>query len=126
MLLVEDEDLVREMATRLLRRQGYQVIAVTDGIDALTAFDTAGESGKAIDVLLTDMIMPRMGGTELAQLLREKRPDLPVVYMSGYVGNVDGTREHFEEGAWFLQKPFTAFTLLRAVREVIDTAPVPP
>ncbi len=117
-LLVEDEQAVRALAARILRKNGYRVLEARDGIEAQSV--AAGFSGS-ISVLVTDVVMPRMGGRELAELLRAERPGLPVLYMSGYTddalvhhGVVAGT------GTWFLQKPFTPDGLARKLREIIN------
>jgi PAS domain S-box-containing protein len=114
-LLVEDKEVVRRLAKRIFESSGYTVIEATDGVDALSAAD-----GAAFDVLVTDIVMPEMGGTQLARELRDARPDLPVLYMSGYIGGFTGTYELLTERAVFLPKPFTREVLLTKVRQLLD------
>jgi CheY-like chemotaxis protein len=116
-LLVEDERAVREMAARILVRHGYRVVAARHGDDALLAWH---ELGGRVDVLLTDLRMPGMGGRALAQRLAAERPELPVVMMSGYANDADPVAGAGRGEALFLQKPFTAESLLRLVRAAID------
>ncbi len=113
-LLVEDEPTVREIAVLQLRKLGYDVLAARDGLEAL-ALAMAEEN--RFDLVLTDMVMPRMGGRELAENLRQARPDVRVLYMSGYTEN--GV---FQGGAGglFLQKPFSLGELARKVRAALD------
>jgi nitrogen-specific signal transduction histidine kinase len=114
-LLVEDEAVVRETATRILVRHGYRVLAARHGNDALLVWrDHAAE----IDVLVTDLRMPELDGRALVARLRGERPDLPVVLMSGYAGT-DGDTQ-FLEREIFLAKPFATDTLLGRVREALD------
>jgi two-component system cell cycle sensor histidine kinase/response regulator CckA len=117
-LVVEDEENVRKLVRSILQRNGYRVIEAGSGSDAVRI---AGEQGK-IDLLLTDVVMPRMGGAETAALLRSVRPGLKLLYMSGYTDDavvLHGVR-HAE--AFFMQKPFTPLTLLSKVREALDSA----
>ncbi|AKF03132.1 sensory box histidine kinase/response regulator [Sandaracinus amylolyticus] len=115
-LLVEDDPLVRAAARRILARSGYLVVEASAPAEALSL-----ASGLArVDALLTDVVMPELTGPELADRLRVSRPDLPVVYMSGYLDvDVVGPRV-LEERARFVQKPLTNEALLRAVRDAID------
>ena len=116
-LLVEDNEAVRTMAREALIRFGYTVIVAPNGRDALKV---ASESLDRISIVLTDMVMPLMGGRELAARLREIRPDLKFVFTSGYASDpvIDG-RPH-ESGAIFLQKPFSPALLGRTIREALD------
>jgi PAS domain S-box-containing protein len=116
-LLVEDEDSVRSVAARVLLNQGYTVIQARNGEEAL---ELLAELGEDIDLILTDVVMPDMGGLALAKKLRAQWPNLQLVYMSGYsesdklqpgTGGFDGP---------FLQKPFSAESLVTKVREVLD------
>jgi two-component system, cell cycle sensor histidine kinase and response regulator CckA len=119
-LLVEDEDAVRALASRILRKHGYQVLEARDGIDAQSV---AANYNGPISILLTDVVMPRMGGRELVEALRDVRPNLRVLYMSGYTD--DALVHHgvvTGRGTWFLQKPFTPEGLARKLREVIEAA----
>ena len=113
-LVVEDEDMVRRLARRVLERHGYQVTEAANGVEAVEV-----ARGKCVDVLLTDMVMPRMSGAELAVELRRSHPEIKVVYMSGYVGNISA-RHNMLDDALYLQKPFTGLGLLQTLRRVID------
>jgi PAS domain S-box-containing protein len=118
-LVVEDDAPVRAIAVRALRARGYQVVEAADGVEALAA---AEHHGRRIDVLVTDMVMPRMGGLDLARKLRSLRPGLPVLFTSGYAD--DGTDQLAEiQDARFLQKPFTGSILARRLREVLGQTP---
>jgi PAS domain S-box-containing protein len=113
-LVVEDADAVRVLTGRILYAAGYQVISVESGAVALERLDAA-------DVLVTDVVMPGMSGVELAVTARERRPDLPVVFVSGYTG--DTTIAGSDDPATaFLAKPFDGDELLRAVRGTLDAA----
>ncbi len=113
-LVVEDEDAVRALACRILRRHGYTVAEATDAVSALKVARSAD-----IDLLLTDVIMPGANGGELAARLRKDRPGVPVLYMSGYMADEIGRAGVGTDGA-FIQKPFTPAALVRKVREVLD------
>ena len=115
-LLVEDEEVVRNLARRILRDSGYRVIEAGSGEEAL---HLAGEHAGRIDLLLTDVVMPGMNGRELADRLVEIRPGTRVVFMSGYTEDVILQRGVSGERA-FLAKPFTPPMLARSVREALD------
>jgi CheY-like chemotaxis protein len=110
-LLVEDEPAVRQLFAVALTRAGYRVYEARNGQEALKVFD---QYGDAIDLLLTDMRMPFMGGGELAQHLRGRRKTLKLICISGYPGAAD------LDTADFLAKPFSREDLLAKVREVLD------
>ena len=112
-LLVEDDPQVRALALRVLRDAGYIVLEAADGLDGL---EVARRHGGPLDVLLTDVLMPRMGGPELAGKLRALQPDLRVLYTSGYAEGAipDG------EATGFLRKPFSAPELLARLRAALD------
>ncbi|MGM0628658.1 MAG: response regulator, partial [Candidatus Fermentibacterota bacterium] len=99
------------------RSQGYTVFAVSSGAEALELL--RGFRGT-IDLLLTDIIMPDMDGTTLYAEVRQIGPDIRVLYMSGYTRDVISSRRPMEDGAGFLQKPFTLKTLAGMVRRVLD------
>jgi len=120
LLLVEDDEAVRELADTILSTQGYKVICA-DG--PKKAQEIADKKGKEIDLVLTDVIMPTMSGHELARKLMAKNGKMRVLYMSGYTDNVIAQGGVLEEGLAFLQKPFTPRALVEKVREVLD-APV--
>jgi two-component system cell cycle sensor histidine kinase/response regulator CckA len=114
-LVVEDDPSVREIAVRALRARGYQVVDAANGIDALAV---AERLGHRIDLLVTDMVMPQMGGIDLAEKLRVHRPRLRALFTSGYTEE-NATQIRSIEDARFLQKPFTGSALARRVREVL-------
>jgi CheY-like chemotaxis protein len=113
-LLAEDEAVVRDLAERALVERGYTVLATSSGDEALLACE--GHAG-AIHLLVTDVVMPGMGGKALAERLLPLRPGLPVLYVSGYA---DG--RVVEEDTLFLQKPFAPSALAERVREALDAA----
>jgi two-component system cell cycle sensor histidine kinase/response regulator CckA len=114
-LLVEDETSVREATKRMLRKFGFDVLEARNGQDALAMWD---RDCAAVDVVLTDVVMPALGGTELVKALRQKRRDLRVVFMSGYT---QGALEFSSDDAStrFLPKPFTADQLVATLRELV-------
>ncbi len=118
-LLVEDEADVRALTCEFLKSAGYQVLTAEDGEEGL---ETGQRFGEQIDILVTDVVMPRLRGPELAKRLRRQLPDLKVVYMSGYT-------EEFSEapgllqGAYFLQKPFSREALLRHIQDALKGKP---
>jgi CheY-like chemotaxis protein len=116
-LLVEDEEGVRELARDILRASGYAVIEARNGPEALLLSE---RHQGPLDLLLTDVVMPRMSGRELAERLAPLRPSMSVLYMSGYTD--DAIIRHGVLGAdtAFLQKPFTPATLVQRVRETLD------
>ncbi len=116
-LLVEDEAALREVARRLLTRNGYEVITAADGIEALAV---AAAHGGTIDLLLTDVIMPHMLGKDLAHQLSDLRPNLRVLYMSGYAQPVLASKGTLDDGVVLLEKPFSEPVLLALVRSVLD------
>jgi len=115
-LLVEDEPAVRQLFAQALTRAGYHVHEARNGQEAMKVFD---QHGDAIDMLLTDMRMPYMGGAELAHQLRARRQSLKLLCISGYPGNLDA-----DLAGDFLAKPFSRDDLLKKVREVLDRRPV--
>jgi two-component system cell cycle sensor histidine kinase/response regulator CckA len=116
-LVVEDEDQVRHLACEVLNLHGYQVVAAKHGAEAIAlARDFAGP----IHLLLTDVIMPKMGGPELARELQQMRPALCVLFMSGYTGDRLGDHGVSDDCREFISKPFTRLELARRVREVLD------
>ncbi len=115
-LLVEDEAVVRVLAGEMLRLHGYDVIEAADPVEAL---ELAGR--KRFDALVTDVVMPKMSGRALAARLREREPNLPIVYTSGYSTDAALRDGELEPGAVFLQKPFGVRELGRAVQAVLGT-----
>jgi CheY-like chemotaxis protein len=114
-LLVEDEESVRVFASKALERQGYTVLEARHGRDALVRL---ADYDGPIQLLVTDIVMPEMGGSELARRLTAERTDLRVLYMSGYADG-ETARRGLSAGAAYLQKPFTSDALARKVREVL-------
>jgi len=117
-LLVEDEDQVRALAKAVLARQGYDVHVAESGAAALALFE---KLDGQIDLLLTDVVMPKMSGRELAEKLSPVRPKLKVLFMSGYTDDTVVHHGVLDSGFAFLQKPITPDALARKVREVLDT-----
>jgi PAS domain S-box-containing protein len=118
-LLVEDECIVRQLARRILADEGYTVLDAADADDALRLSER--HSGP-IDLVLTDLVMPNMSGTELADRLGLLREESKVIYMSGYTDDAIMRHGLVDPGLAFLQKPFTPDRLRRKVREILDAA----
>jgi two-component system, cell cycle sensor histidine kinase and response regulator CckA len=118
-LLVEDDEQVRTLAKVVLERSGFRVIAACGCEEALRVEASYGEP---IQLLLTDVVMPRMSGRELAELLAKQRPRMKVLFMSGYTDDTVVHHGVLEAGVQFLQKPLTPDGLTRKVREVLDLA----
>jgi len=116
-LVVEDDDMVRSLAVRLLALDGYQIL---EGGSADQALALTGPGSPAIDLLLTDVLMPGMSGVELAQKLRERFPGLPVVFMSGYATELLAKQGLRPEAGRFVAKPFGTEALRNTVREALD------
>ena len=118
-LLAEDEEVVRRFAREILSGNGYKVLEAGNGREALLLSEAhRGE----IHLLLTDVVMPKMSGRELTERIRPLRPDLRILYMSGYTDDAILRHGVLEDGIPFLQKPFTSEGLARKVREVLDSA----
>jgi CheY-like chemotaxis protein len=116
LLLVEDDDSVRELVRNVLRENGYRVLEASRGEEALELSELY--AGR-IDLLVTDVVMPQMNGRELARRLVSLRPQVKVLYISGYADNAVWYPGGLDAGGAFLQKPFTPETLTRKVREVL-------
>jgi signal transduction histidine kinase/FixJ family two-component response regulator len=112
-MVVEDDAAVRELATKFLGSAGYRVLAANDGVEAL---QIANDCGQSIGLLLTDVVMPKMRGTQLAERLSNLCPAMEVIFMSGYLESDDQGQDSVD-AASFLQKPFTRETLLNKVNE---------
>src|SRR6266446_2328847 len=117
-LVVEDEEALRELARELLEANGYKVIEAERGEKAIQLVE---HSQTPIDLLLTDVVMPGIGGKQLAKRLLELRPGLHVLYMSGYTDDVIYNRGVLPENTLLLPKPFTRAVLLRRVRDALNT-----
>jgi DNA-binding response OmpR family regulator len=116
-LVVEDEEALRFLVTRILEGLGYQVFVAATATEAQRVFD---EIGGAVDLLLTDVVLPGgVQGNDLARCLLKSRPDLPVLYMSGYTRDAIVHAGRLDEGVNYLAKPFTPGALATAVREVL-------
>lgn len=117
LLLVEDEEGVRELIREWMTGHGYTVLTAAHGNEALSL--VAGYKGP-IHLLIADVVMPQMGGPALAQALQPLRPEMRIIYVSGYADEAIGDPRVLDAGAAFLQKPFTLDSLLRRVREILD------
>jgi two-component system, cell cycle sensor histidine kinase and response regulator CckA len=119
-LVVEDDDSLREVTCEFLRGSGYTVIPAGSPEEAL---NLTGSHSGSIDILLTDVIMPKMNGRELATRLVKTRPGMKVLYVSGYADGIvrDGVDGPLEEGLAFLQKPYTRNMVIRKIREILDS-----
>jgi CheY-like chemotaxis protein len=118
-LVIEDEDIVRNLACRGLRDHGYNVVEARNGAQGLRYIR---ENPGVVDLVISDVVMPEMGGRELGRRLGALLPSLPVLYISGYTGEDVTQRGLLEPGAPFQQKPFAPEELARKVREMLDTA----
>jgi CheY-like chemotaxis protein len=116
-LLVEDEDVVRQLSRSILESCGYTVIEASNGIEASTAFLPIADK---VDLLMTDVVMPEMSGQELAEKLTVIKPGLKVLFTSGYLDNPVPIKRGIDEGADFIQKPFSFDVLARKIRTVLD------
>ncbi len=118
-LLAEDDELVRSSLTRALRDQGYVVLAAEDGEAALAL---AAQYGSAIDILISDVVMPRLGGFELAKQLRQTRPELPILFVSGYSDQRPPLSDGTKAPSRFLEKPYKLNELAKTVTELLAQA----
>jgi len=117
LLVVEDEQVILQVARSWLTKLGYRVLTASDGVEAL---DIAAQTSDPIDLLVTDVVMPRLGGRELARRLTELRPDTKVLYMSGYAENALAFGGVLSEGINFIQKPYSLDSLAARIRQVLD------
>ncbi len=116
-LLAEDDDAVRDLTRDILERSGYSVLTATDGEDAIRVFD---QHVGAIDLVILDVVMPRLGGRAVLDHVRGRRPEVGVLFSSGYSLNAIHTNFILDDGFELIQKPFHRDDLLRKVREVLD------
>ena len=116
-LLIEDEAVVRDLAYRALSACGYQILTAVDGPDAV---EIARSHKGAIDLVLSDVVMPHMGVAELSAQLRQHRPGVRLLFMSGYSETAVYSHGVIEAGAGLIEKPFTPESLARQVREALD------
>jgi CheY-like chemotaxis protein len=123
-LLVEDDAALRAMATSLLRRLGYTVLAAASGLEALNVKELSGTSH--IDLLFTDLVMPHMDGKELADRVRLISPQIKILFTSAYTENAIAHQGALDPGALLLQKPFTPTVLAHKLRAVLDQTAATP
>ena len=116
-LLAEDDEMVRDLAVLTLKMNGYRVLVAKDGEEALRLFE---EREEDIQFALLDVVMPNVGGREVYDTIRAVKPDLPVLFSSGYSTNSIHVGFVVEEGLEIFQKPYSPSALLRKVREVLD------
>jgi CheY-like chemotaxis protein len=114
---VEDDEAVRAMARRILDRNGYRVLEATTGAEALRI---CSETAATIDLIVSDLVMPEMGGRELAAQVRARHGLARLLFMSGYTEEAAMKRSMLDPSEAFLSKPFTPEALTRKVREVLD------
>jgi len=114
-LLVEDDEMMRVLTRQMLEEHGYHVLEASDGD---TALERAGKD-RRIDLMLTDVVMRRVSGPELALRLKESQPEIKVLYMSGYTGELIGEREPLQPGVNLLEKPFTRAQLLKTIQRAL-------
>ncbi len=119
-LVVEDEDLLRELARRVLESYGYRVL---DAPNAEVAIELCKQRQEPIHLLLTDVVLPKMNGRQLAEYLLSERPGIQILFMSGYTDDVVLTREIIDKRFEFLQKPFTTEMLVQKIRKILDHQP---
>ncbi len=117
-LLVEDEDMLRGLIRELLEIKGYKVLEACQGMDAL---ELLRKTGAVIDLILTDVVMPHMNGSEMVDRLRVDYPDVKVIFMSGYTGSSNASIHKYMEmpGIVFLQKPFRLNALINQVHSLL-------
>jgi CheY-like chemotaxis protein len=117
---VEDEASVREIVARILRERGYRVLEAANGDEALRV--ARASNNRPVHLLLSDLVMPELGGKELSELILAEFPDIKVLLMSGYPGESVFRRGMLEPGVTILQKPFSPALLACKVRESLDQA----
>ena len=120
MLLVEDNEHVRDLARLILKGAGYTVMEAVDGADAIRQFRNAY---KKINLVILDVVMPKMGGREVMSLMREVDPLVKILFTSGYANQ--GIHTHFilEQGLEFIQKPYSTNSLRAKIRQTLDAEP---
>ena len=121
MILVADDDaLVRSLAEQTLRQFGYTVISAADGDEALARFR---EEQDRVDLVILDLVMPKRNGKEVFEAIRKLRPDLKVLFTSGYAADVIQRQQALDPTQEFIQKPMAPQVLLAKVREALDRMP---
>ena len=118
-LLSEDEPMVRSLSGRVLREQGYTVLEAISGVDAMQLVQRFPD--RKIDLLLTDVVMPQMGGKELSEKIKTLKPGVKLLFISGYTDEAVVRQGILDRKIPFLQKPFTPQALASKVREVLDS-----
>ena len=118
-LLVEDEDAVSGLIERVLLREGYHVVVAGNGVEALAVVESRGLKP---DLLLTDVVMPEMGGPELAKILAPRLPDMKILFASGYTDNALLNGGVLDDGVDLIQKPFAPRDLLARLRKIFESA----
>jgi CheY-like chemotaxis protein len=116
-LVAEDESMVRDIAVRILAGAGYRTLEAADGEEALRVFEANREN---VDLILLDVVMPKLGGHEVYGRIRAMRPEAAVVFCTGYDPETAGSQFLREEGLNLVEKPFNGQTLLHAVRATLD------
>ncbi|OQY31501.1 MAG: hypothetical protein B6243_08465 [Anaerolineaceae bacterium 4572_5.2] len=117
LLVVEDDSVIREMTVGILRQYGYTVLEAADGLQALQSLEA---HCAKVDLLLTDVVMPRMDGKTLADRARQSCPKIKILFTSGYPGDTIARHGVLDSGLAFMQKPFSPTTLLKKIRAVLD------
>jgi PAS domain S-box-containing protein len=117
-LLAEDNDVVRELSRQVLETCGYTVLEAIDGVEALAVLEIRGDE---IDLVITDVIMPRIGGRELAEKIGEMRPDMPILFSSGFTDDAVVRHGELDTNTNFIQKPFNVDDVARKVRNLLDS-----
>jgi CheY-like chemotaxis protein len=118
-LLVEDDEVVRDVAADVLRHHGYMVLEAGNGLEALGVVESRADTH--VDLLFTDVVMPVMNGRELASRLRDVLPDFKVLYTSGYTWEAIDRMGRSDPSGSFLEKPFTALELTQKVQAVLES-----
>jgi CheY-like chemotaxis protein len=118
-LVAEDEQVVRDIAVRILKKGGYKVLTAEDGIEAVEIFRRQGDN---IDMLLLDVVMPKMSGRAVYEQIRRMAPNIPALFTSGYDPDVTQPRFFHDHDKRLLTKPYSPDDLLRSVRNIIDSA----
>jgi len=116
-LVVEDEDIVRNVVVSKLKKNGYEVLTAANGPEAL---DLVERYPRGIHLMITDVVMPQMNGRELAEAAAPKRPDMAILYMSGYPQDVITHRGILEQGVAFIEKSMLAAHLLDKIRAILN------
>jgi CheY-like chemotaxis protein len=116
-LVVEDEDLLRQLAARVLKEAGHTVLTAENGRQALAVLD---QQAGGVDVVMTDVVMPEIGGRDLAGEIGLRYPQVPVLFTSGYLADPDSTEWLSRSPSAFLPKPYSPETLVRTIRDVVD------